>query len=1169
MSNYRRENRLKILQYNVQRSRNKVMIDLLEQEEVLNADILAIQEPWRNRTTEEGYNPHPERFRLIEKNSSKTRAAIYISRRLREQDYEPITVEEDRVSIRLKIKGRRTITVHSVYCPPLESHSTRLPTSQLSDIIEALQTKEDHLLVGDINLHHPAWGGEGVTPHHLAGELLEKMEDQDITLTLEKGTITRDTSKRLGNGEHRRETSTVDLVLCSRRLAHKIVKCQVRRDLHTGSDHLPIETVIALEATVEQKKNQCYNWKKLDAEKFREKFAQNNHFQPRVGNRDHTESGRFTEQLPEHVQTIAAPQGSLNPSEPPVHQNWQALPLKNHRDIDVYVENLTQTIWEAIKTATPLAGSSKYDKLWWTAECEKAVREARRHRWTAHYTKKWRDIDQAHQAEIQKAKVLRRAKRIAWRTMTEEAARDPKKLWKLNRKMKSRAQGERRQDYFPTLERNGQIATSVEDKVQMLREECFPPPPEVDLSDIEGFIYPGELKTLDKISLEEVETAAARLKPDKTPGPDGIPNRVIKLVCAQKGEEIARLFTACLRLGYHPTAFKTASTVVLRKPGKPNYADPSTYRPIALLNTLGKTLEAIIAARITRLTESFLLLPDTQYGARPGRSTESALLNITEQVYAIWKRNRNSVATILSLDVSKAFDRVSHQRLIHNLRKRKIPELIRNWVASFLENRRTTIRLADYTSPEEAIQVGIPQGSPISPILYLFYNADLVEDCQRPALYSSVTAFVDDTNILVYSRTTKENCRKLQELHNFCTKWSRTHGSKFNVSKYGLLHISRQRRGDLERALQLEEVTVIPKTQLRLLGVTLDTRLDGKAHLKRVEEKLPALLATISSLSGSTWGPPLNDIKRVYLTAIRPALMYGALTWYRPPEHFKGAKARATKLQAIQGQCLRRIAGAYRATATEALEAELGIVPLDLYAKSTIYKAATRAEQSKTIYTIDSRANNILNPLGRRGRRTAKDSPFTRIRQWIRKRAAAVGVQLERERESIAVQKVKRLLSNDIQKEWEQRWAQGTKGTHSRELQPQLDKRVPRILQGMRKFESTLVIQLRTGKIGFNAFLYKRGVPGLDDPQCTHCNNGDDMTVEHVVLKCSKWREERNRALVGLPRSSLRRLLETRRGCLAAARIIQATRLLAQYRHCEEMEDEKGGEEEEEENTFG
>jgi hypothetical protein len=121
----------------------------------------------------------------------------------------------------------------------------------------------------------------------------------------------------------------------------------------------------------------------------------------------------------------------------------------------------------------------------------------------------------------------------------------------------------------------------------------------------------------------------------------------------------------------------------------------------------------------------------------------------------------------------------------------------------------------------------------------------------------------------------------------------------------------------------------------------------------------------------------------------------------------------------------------------------------------------------------------------------------------------------------------------------------------------------------MRKFESTLVIQLRTGKIGFNAFLYKRGVPGLDGPQCTHCNNGDDMTVEHVVLKCSKWREERNRALVGLPRSSLRRLLETRRGCLAAARIIQATRLLAQYRHREEMEDEKGGEEEEEENTFG
>ena len=196
---------------------------------------------------------------------------------------------------------------------------------------------------------------------------------------------------------------------------------------------------------------------------------------------------------------------------------------------------------------------------------------------------------------------------------------------------------------------------------------------------------------------------------------------------------------------------------MLKKLCKPSYSDPSAYRPIALLKTMGKVLESVIAKRISKLAETHSLLPDSQYGARPGMSTEAALLNLVEQVHAIWKRDRSYVATALSLDVSKAFDRVSHPRLLHNLRKRRIPAVIRNWIDSFLSDRRTAIRLGGFTSSEEAIQVGIPQGSPISPILYLFYNADLVKECVKPTLNTSTTAFLDDTTNLTYSRSTERN----------------------------------------------------------------------------------------------------------------------------------------------------------------------------------------------------------------------------------------------------------------------------------------------------------------------------------------------------------------------------------------------------------------------------
>jgi retron-type reverse transcriptase len=197
---------------------------------------------------------------------------------------------------------------------------------------------------------------------------------------------------------------------------------------------------------------------------------------------------------------------------------------------------------------------------------------------------------------------------------------------------------------------------------------------------------------------------------------------------------------------------------MLKKPGKSDYFNPGAYRPIALLNTLGKTLKAVMSNQIKHIAETYDLLSDTQYGARTERATETALQQITEKVHAIWGRGGKNVASLLSLDVSKAFDRVSHVRLAHNLRKRRIPDSLVRWVIDFLSERRTEIRVNEFTLLEAPVAVGIPQGSPVSPILYLFYNADLLESCENLRLYMSATGFVDDVNILMYGESTERNC---------------------------------------------------------------------------------------------------------------------------------------------------------------------------------------------------------------------------------------------------------------------------------------------------------------------------------------------------------------------------------------------------------------------------
>ena len=92
------------------------------------------------------------------------------------------------------------------------------------------------------------------------------------------------------------------------------------------------------------------------------------------------------------------------------------------------------------------------------------------------------------------------------------------------------------------------------------------------------------------------------------------------------------------------------------------------------------------------------------------------------------------VATLLSLDIAGAFDHSSYKRLIYNLRRRRIPLILINWIVSFLKNRETTIKLFEGESQPYKVATGIPQGSPISPILFLFFIADLLDTTNYEAL---------------------------------------------------------------------------------------------------------------------------------------------------------------------------------------------------------------------------------------------------------------------------------------------------------------------------------------------------------------------------------------------------------------------------------------------------
>ena len=157
---------------------------------------------------------------------------------------------------------------------------------------------------------------------------------------------------------------------------------------------------------------------------------------------------------------------------------------------------------------------------------------------------------------------------------------------------------------------------------------------------------------------------------------------------------VTRTFTASLNLGHYPQRWKTAKIVVLRKPGKADYTVPSSYRPISLLNTLGKLLEAVVARRLSYYAEKYKLLPDTQFGGRPGRTTEQALLILANPIDQAWLRN--SAVTLKAFDLKGAFNGVNKFSLDARLRERGIPTCAREWIRSFMQDRMANIQLGDF-----------------------------------------------------------------------------------------------------------------------------------------------------------------------------------------------------------------------------------------------------------------------------------------------------------------------------------------------------------------------------------------------------------------------------------------------------------------------------------------
>jgi hypothetical protein len=197
-------------------------------------------------------------------------------------------------------------------------------------------------------------------------------------------------------------------------------------------------------------------------------------------------------------------------------------------------------------------------------------------------------------------------------------------------------------------------------------------------------------------------------------------------------------------------------------------------------------------------------------------------------------------------------------------------------------------------------------------------------------------------------------------VHDACEDWARRHGSKFNPEKYELLHLTRTpKRYNTEASVKIGVKEVRPAQNIRILGVRVDSALKWKAQLRAIEAHAMRMLSALQSITGSTWGYGTSASRLIYVAMIRPAMVYGASAWYTP-EGIKGArKGVASKLKSLQGKHLRVIAGAYKATSTEALEIETHTQPIDITLEDRVARTMLRIGASHARHVIDKETKKI------------------------------------------------------------------------------------------------------------------------------------------------------------------------------------------------------------------
>jgi len=352
-----------------------------------------------------------------------------------------------------------------------------------------------------------------------------------------------------------------------------------------------------------------------------------------------------------------------------------------------------------------------------------------------------------------------------------------------------------------------------------------------------------------------------------------------------------------------------------------------------LLNTLGKLIEKVIEERLQFHMVNNDFIHPSQLGGLKFKSTINAEVTLTHIIWSGW--TKNCLTSTLTFNIVQFFSSLNYQfhtRIIH---KAKLNSQVIRFFSNYLIQRKTSYQWNSFLSPIFNINVGIGQGSALSPILSALYLSPflyiLEKHLKNLKIPISIISFVDDK--LFISQNKSFN---ISNSHLFCSYYVMTNLlDKFGLivehSKTKVFHFSRSHspfNPPPLNLLPLGRPILSPKNSWKYLGFIFNRKLTFYQHINFYSNRALSLVKCMKLLENSSCSITPLQKHLLYRCCILPIALYGFQLWFY---HHALLSYLLKALGKMQRRAAIWILGVFKTSPSEGIEAITGLIPIKLY----------------------------------------------------------------------------------------------------------------------------------------------------------------------------------------------------------------------------------------------